>query len=610
MMDDATRLAYNVLDCYEYDKTKMHVDLKTVREIVEIALDSNKVDNYRLCIETNNVMFMIVKLLGALGWELSPLNMIFEYKTDHVHDINKKVDIGLIVKGEVEILVECKKFGESLDGWVEQLAEYFENTTAKLAILTNGVDYWFFARSGVTQIMSRLPYASIKLTEASDEELRYLGIYSKEFVESHINILDDFGTLLGMAAGADEAFARVSNQYKYSKFIDDNAASDFLYSIGKLNLIRNKTAVNEVVTKLLTGHLANFEEKITECNREETNVILFEHCTDLKTDILQAIEEDDRIPDKYKNYIVNKIGAKCKGHTDQMLFTEVSSDEHYRNFLEYLTNYITENPELNLVPHETRDNPKRERVLYGCKEANIYLTTLIDRTDVAIVAKTEEYYKAICRKQNLLDLEFDSTLDWEQNSEKSKRVVFHIPYSIFNLESYEEFNKACFDITEAASKMKKCLTNILGFRGCVDGRAFRHSVIGKENKRSKIDASVAHKLSELSDGDFSNRTIENFYIDGVNTDVKNFASLIKYMTKYVLDNKYCTTNELLTLGDWNIRTDKNKDNDGKGGYFYNIEGYNIYVNVRGASGAIMTRLRHILNKSSISQDRLEFKFAA
>ncbi|WP_417761255.1 type I restriction enzyme HsdR N-terminal domain-containing protein [Shewanella sp.] len=55
---------------------------------------------------------------------------------------SEKVDYAILKEGAVQILIECKCFGEKLTlKHTAQLFRYFSVTNARIAILTNGHEY-------------------------------------------------------------------------------------------------------------------------------------------------------------------------------------------------------------------------------------------------------------------------------------------------------------------------------------------------------------------------------------------------------------------------------------------------------------------------------------
>jgi hypothetical protein len=93
---------------------------------------------------------------------------------------NDKADIGLIVKKNKlpEIIVECKKFGKKLtDIEASQLNNYFVNTkNSKLGILTNGIEWRFYAPNESTKEMKlfQTPFVILDFSELSEELIEFL----------------------------------------------------------------------------------------------------------------------------------------------------------------------------------------------------------------------------------------------------------------------------------------------------------------------------------------------------------------------------------------------------------------------------------------------------
>lgn len=86
---------------------------------------------------------------------------------------NDKADIGLIVKGKIpEIIVECKKYGKKLtDKEASQLNNYFINTkNSKLGILTNGIEWRFYAPNEATKEgkLYEIPFLVLDINEQDD----------------------------------------------------------------------------------------------------------------------------------------------------------------------------------------------------------------------------------------------------------------------------------------------------------------------------------------------------------------------------------------------------------------------------------------------------------
>ena len=103
--------------------------LKEIREDSSIS-NLNEADAKRRIIE---------RILSLLGWDIyGP-----EIKAEHGVG-ERRVDYALQINGENKVFLEAKKPGENLDNHQKQLLDYSFERGVKLAILTNGTEWWFY----------------------------------------------------------------------------------------------------------------------------------------------------------------------------------------------------------------------------------------------------------------------------------------------------------------------------------------------------------------------------------------------------------------------------------------------------------------------------------
>ena len=90
---------------------------------------------------------LVMPFLQALGYDVfNPAEVVPEFTADVGIKKGEKVDYALCVDGKVNILVECKPSSMDLDlKHASQLYRYFSTTDARVAILTNGVQYQFYS---------------------------------------------------------------------------------------------------------------------------------------------------------------------------------------------------------------------------------------------------------------------------------------------------------------------------------------------------------------------------------------------------------------------------------------------------------------------------------
>lgn len=121
---------------------------------------------------TKNALVMPF-LHTVLGYDVfNPSEVIPEFTADTGTKKGEKVDYALLKDGEIQILIECKKYGEILSTkHASQLYRYFSVTNARIAILTNGSVYQFFTDLDAPNKMDEKPFLIIDLEDLDDHSL-------------------------------------------------------------------------------------------------------------------------------------------------------------------------------------------------------------------------------------------------------------------------------------------------------------------------------------------------------------------------------------------------------------------------------------------------------
>ncbi|MCE7729644.1 type I restriction endonuclease [Vibrio campbellii] len=164
---------------------------------------------------TKNALIMPF-LHSVLGYDVfDPSEVIPEFTADTATKKGEKVDYALMKDNEVQILIECKKYGEQLSTkHAAQLFRYFSVTNARLAVLTNGTEYQFYTDLDAPNKMDEKPFLTMdllkldehivpeikKLTKSSFDvdsvvdaagELKYLNQIKKVLAEQFANPEED-----------------------------------------------------------------------------------------------------------------------------------------------------------------------------------------------------------------------------------------------------------------------------------------------------------------------------------------------------------------------------------------------------------------------------------
>lgn len=111
---------------------------------------------------TKNVL--IEPFFEALGYNVrNPFEFATEFTADVGVKKGEKVDYAILRDGEPTVLIEAKSCTETLDNHSSQLFRYFGTTTAKFAILTNGIVYKFYTDLDDVNKMDLAPYLELDL---------------------------------------------------------------------------------------------------------------------------------------------------------------------------------------------------------------------------------------------------------------------------------------------------------------------------------------------------------------------------------------------------------------------------------------------------------------
>ena len=171
--------------------------------------------------EATKNAFIMPFIGSVLGYDVfNPTEVVPEFTADVGVKRNEKVDYALVLDGQVQILIECKKVGAplSLEN-ASQLYRYFACTHARIGVLTNGQVWNFYMDIDEPNKMDSKPFLVLdlldvdktmlpelkKLTKpsfdiesiaSSAEELKYVSALKRVLAEQFRSPSDDFVRLL------------------------------------------------------------------------------------------------------------------------------------------------------------------------------------------------------------------------------------------------------------------------------------------------------------------------------------------------------------------------------------------------------------------------------
>lgn len=154
---------------------------------------SKRVESMKDSIQTEEATktAIIMPFFSMLGYDVfNPQEFVPEFTADVGIKKGEKVDYAIINEGEPVILVECKSITEKLDRHDSQLFRYFGTTTAKFAILTNGIYYRFYTDLDNPNKMDEDPFLTINILDIRDNQVPEL----KKFCKSVFDVDSIFST--------------------------------------------------------------------------------------------------------------------------------------------------------------------------------------------------------------------------------------------------------------------------------------------------------------------------------------------------------------------------------------------------------------------------------
>lgn len=128
---------------------------------------------------------VIMPFIQALGFDVFDLDEVVpEFTTDVGTKKGEKVDYALKISGKIAMLLEAKPISMKLgDTQYSQLFRYFTVTDARLAILTNGREVWFFSDTEEPNKMDQKPFFKFDLQKHDKDQIEDLARFHKDRFE-------------------------------------------------------------------------------------------------------------------------------------------------------------------------------------------------------------------------------------------------------------------------------------------------------------------------------------------------------------------------------------------------------------------------------------------
>ena len=271
----------------------------------------------------------ILPFIKALGYDIfNPSEVEPEMVCDIGMKKGEKIDYAIKREGKPIILIECKHCEESLDGHHGQLYRYYSTSDAKFAILTNGVEYRFYADLDKNNKMDTRPFSVVSLDAITDAQI-------EELQRFHKSVFDE------------EKILGVASELKYLNEIKATLAREIESP--------SKEFASFVIGEVYEGHRrAKIVEQFTPLIKQAFQSLINERIADRLNAALKAEQgnhESDASENIYAAPKVNTTEEEIEAYyiIKAILADTISPDRiHWVDRKDYFVVYIDDKPS-NLV---------------------------------------------------------------------------------------------------------------------------------------------------------------------------------------------------------------------------------------------------------------------
>ena len=138
---------------------------------------------------------LILPFIGALGYDVfNPSDVIPDIDFDALKKKGECIDYAICSNGEPVMLVECLYYGFELDDNKNLLRQYFPSSDARIAVLTNGLEYRFYSDLEEDNVMDNEPFFVFNIESLKDEDIDNLKQFCKPYFDT--DALVDSATIM------------------------------------------------------------------------------------------------------------------------------------------------------------------------------------------------------------------------------------------------------------------------------------------------------------------------------------------------------------------------------------------------------------------------------
>lgn len=362
--------------------------------IEELRSLSAKIANQLDAIETEEATkhAFVMPFIQLLGYDIfNPKEVVPEFTADIGTKQGEKVDYAIFKDDEVIMLIECKKYGSEVsDAQTSQLYRYFSVVRARIAVLTDGVVYRFFADLEESNVMDTKPFLEFNMFDIQPlfvNELRRFTRASFD-LDAALTAASDLmyttaikQTMMEQLEYPDEDFVRFFLTHVYSGVRTQGVIQQFTDIVKRaLNQFLNEHINQRLQSAIEKGETV--DESVEEEHPDETD----------DNDISSRIQTTEEELEGYyivKSIVREVVDSERIGHRDTLRYMSVVLDDSNRKPICRL-HFNTVNKYLGLFNEERKHERVKIESIDDIYEYAEQLKTVVRSYDALGVPECED----------------------------------------------------------------------------------------------------------------------------------------------------------------------------------------------------------------------------
>ncbi|GAB1476352.1 type I restriction endonuclease [Bacillota bacterium] len=248
----------------------------------KLSLFAQRIEGLKNSIKTEEATktSMVMPFFQMLGYDVfNPLEFVPEFTADVGIKKGEKIDYAIAIDNRPIILIECKPWFDDLSKHGSQLFRYFSTTTAKFAILTNGIVYKFFTDLEITNKMDLAPFLEFDLLNLKENLVPEINKFSKDVL--------DVNNIIG--AASELKYTRLIKEWFIKELEEPSAELVKLIMTSTYEGLKNQKAIDKFQPLVKRS----FKQFLSDTMNERIKVALKKEQNDDKVPEAISEPEDD-----------------------------------------------------------------------------------------------------------------------------------------------------------------------------------------------------------------------------------------------------------------------------------------------------------------------------